>query len=122
MSRRTAFPTCAVDEEEKRVVGIGPELALEDPFEITRVDGVLSVYPVDAEGNHRVWRYGRDTMLDLIGKGEIRVGKYNAALDTYTLNHLKPVPKFGHSRSPISVKRSHIRSARPSALLVAGDA
>lgn len=87
------FYAIYVDEEEKRVVGIGPELALEDPFEVTRVDGVLSVYPVDAEGNHRVWRYGRDTMLDLIGRGEIRVGKYNAALDTYTLNHWKPVPK-----------------------------
>ncbi|MGH8984631.1 MAG: DNA methyltransferase [Acidimicrobiia bacterium] len=32
-------------------------------------------------------------MLNLIGRGEIRVGKYNAALDTYTLNHWKPVPK-----------------------------
>lgn len=87
------FYAIYVDEKEKGVVGIGPELALEDPFEINRVDGALSVYPIDAEGNHRVWRYGRDTMLELIGKGEIRVGRYNAELDTYTLNHWKPVPK-----------------------------
>ena len=38
---------------------------------------MLSVYPIDAEGNHRVWRYGRATMQKLIDEGEIRVGKYN---------------------------------------------
>lgn len=32
-------------------------------------------------------------MQRLIAAGEIRVGKYNADLDTYTLNHWKSVPK-----------------------------
>ncbi len=54
------FYAIYVDEIEKRVTGIGPELKLDDPFEVTRANGVLSVYPIDAEGNHRVWRYGRE--------------------------------------------------------------
>jgi adenine-specific DNA-methyltransferase len=86
------FYAIYVDEEHKQVVGIGPPLAIDEPFEVTRENGVLSVYPIDAEGNHRVWRYGRDTMQRLIDAGEIRVGMYNARLDTYTLNHWKPVP------------------------------
>jgi adenine-specific DNA-methyltransferase len=85
------FYAIYVDENERKVVGIGPEIKLADPFEITRHDGILSVYPIDKEGNHRVWRYGRATMQAYIDNGDIRVGKYNAAQDTYTLNHWKPL-------------------------------
>lgn len=84
------FYAIYVDERSLEVVGIGPELGRDDPYEITREAGVLSVYPIDSEGEERVWRYGRGTMEALIAAGEIRVGRYNRAQDTYTLNHWKP--------------------------------
>ncbi len=87
------FYAIYVNEKTKTVEGIGPELALENPYEVRREGNLLTVYPIDSDGNERVWRYGRDTMKQLIAKGEIRVGKYNKEQDTYTLNHWKPVPK-----------------------------
>jgi adenine-specific DNA-methyltransferase len=89
--RKGQFYAIYVDEAARKVVGIGPRLELEDPYEVTRLDGVLSIYPIDSEGNERVWRYGRDTMQRLIDAEEIRVGKYNSGRDTYTLNHWKPL-------------------------------
>jgi adenine-specific DNA-methyltransferase len=87
------FYAIYVNERTKEVTGIGPLLKLDDPYEIKREGDILTVYPIDGEGNERVWRYGRDTMQTLIDNGEIRVGRYNKKQDTYTLNHWKPVPK-----------------------------
>lgn len=92
-SRPKQFYGIHVDETTKQVVGMGREVD-EDAHPRNERDGdTLTIYPVDSEGNERVWRYGRDTMQSLIEKGEIRVGQYNKQLDTYTLNHWKPVPK-----------------------------
>lgn len=92
-SRPRQFYAILVDENTKTVVGIGPDVADADQHpRNVREGNLLAVYPVDSEGNERVWRYGRETMQGLIDDGEIRVGKYNTALDTYTLNHWKPVP------------------------------
>lgn len=92
-SRPKQFYGIRVDETTSNVVGIGPEVDEEAHLRNERDGDILTIYPVDSEGNERVWRYGRDTMLSLIEKGEIRVGQYNKRLDTYTLNHWKPVPK-----------------------------
>ncbi|MFZ2114889.1 MAG: site-specific DNA-methyltransferase [Solirubrobacteraceae bacterium] len=87
------FYAIYVNESTRQVEGIGPLLQLGDPYDVKRDGAILTVYPIDSEGNERVWRYGRDTMATLIDKGEIRVGKHNRKQDTYTLNHWKPVSK-----------------------------
>jgi len=92
-SRPKQFYGIQVDETTKTVVGIGPEVDEDAHPRNERDRNVLTIYPVDGEGNERVWRYGRDTMRSLIDNGEIRVGRYNEQFDTYTLNHWKPVPK-----------------------------
>jgi adenine-specific DNA-methyltransferase len=89
--RPRQFYAIYVNEATRTVVGIGPELDEEDSYEIRRDGEIVTIYPIDSEGNERVWRYGRDTMQRLIDLGEIRVGRYNGAQDTYTLNHWKPV-------------------------------
>ncbi|MDQ2631117.1 MAG: hypothetical protein M3Y75_09130 [Actinomycetota bacterium] len=89
--RPRQFYALLVDEKKKEVVGIGPELKLEDSYPRPKREGdVLWVYPIDDEGHERVWRYGRSTMNDLIERGQIRVGRYNERRDDYTLNHWKP--------------------------------
>jgi len=87
--RPNQFYAILVDEARKAVVGIGPHLEKEDPYEIVRQDGILTVYPIDKEGNERVWRYARDTMQGYIDAGEIVVGRFNSRQDIYTLNHRK---------------------------------
>lgn len=83
--RPNQFYAIYVDENERKVVGIGPLLGPEDPYKITRKKGVLSVYPIDSDGNERVWRYVRETMERYIDEGAIVVGRKTG--DTYALNH-----------------------------------
>lgn len=89
--RPRQFYAILVDEKKKEVVGVGPELKLDESYERAKREGdTVWVYPIDDEGQERVWRYGRATMTDLIERGQIRVGRYNAKRDDYTLNHWKP--------------------------------
>lgn len=90
--RPKQFYAIYVDEAKTTVVGVGPEISEDEHPTNTRDGNILAVYPIDSEGNERVWRYGRETMESLIAKGEIRVGRRNEKLDSYTLNHWKPVP------------------------------
>lgn len=63
-----------------------------DEYELGYREGdVLWVYPIDEEGNERVWRYVRETMQEYIAAGQIRVGtRWENKPQTYTLNHYKP--------------------------------
>jgi adenine-specific DNA-methyltransferase len=88
--RPRQFYAIFVNEKTKTVAGLGPNMAVDKSYKVTRKKGVLSVYPIDVDGNERTWRYGRDTMQKLIDAGEIRVGRYIKARDTWVLNHWKP--------------------------------
>ncbi len=83
--RPNQFYAIYVDEKERKVVGVGPLLGPNAAYEITRKKGVLSVYPIDSDGNERVWRYVRETMERYIAEGTILVGRKTG--DTYALNH-----------------------------------
>jgi adenine-specific DNA-methyltransferase len=69
--RSKQFYAIYVDEETMKAVRVGPELAPDESFSTRRADGLLPVYPIDAEGTHRVWRYGRETMSERIAEGAI---------------------------------------------------
>ena len=118
--RPRQFYGILVDELSKTVVGVGCELALGAAFDGSRRGSVLPVYPLDPQGRHRVWRYGRETMRRLIEAGEIRVGRFNAQRDAYALYHWKPVEREAtERRRPRSVwwNSSHDAGAHGSTLL-----
>lgn len=87
--RPNQFYAILVNEKTRTVVGIGPPLAADDEWAVTRDGDVVSVYPVDSEDHERVWRYSRETMQRYIDAGEIVVGRFNRAARTWTLNHRK---------------------------------
>lgn len=87
--RPNQFFAMLVDVEAKAVVGVGPALAKDEPYRVSKRKGVLTVYPVDNEGHERVWRYSRETMQRYIDAGEIVVGKLNKKTNSWTLNHRK---------------------------------
>jgi adenine-specific DNA-methyltransferase len=90
--RPNQFYAIKVNETTREVVGVGPFLEEDDDYELGYREGdVLWVYPIDEEGNERVWRYVRETMQQYIDAGQIRVGKrWKSKPQTYTLNHYKP--------------------------------
>jgi adenine-specific DNA-methyltransferase len=90
-SRPNQFYALLVDEAKRTVVGVGPQLARDDPYEVTKTGDVLTVYPINADGEERVWRYNRETMQSYIDTGAIVVGRHNPNLpQPYTLNHRRP--------------------------------
>jgi adenine-specific DNA-methyltransferase len=90
--RPNQFYAIKVNEATRQVVGVGPFLEANDAYELGYHEGdVLWVYPIDEEGNERVWRYVRETMEEYIAADQIRVGtRWENKPQRYTLNHYKP--------------------------------
>lgn len=91
-NRPNQFFAIIVDEEKKKVVSVGEKLSRDDKYPTGKTkDGLLRLYPLDKEGGERVWRYGRETMQNLIAKDQIEYSK-NGALS---------VKKVGEKQTPI---------------------
>jgi adenine-specific DNA-methyltransferase len=85
--RKNQFYPIFMDENEKQVVRAGESLLpLEAQPSFRRVNGLLPLWPIDDEGNHRCWRFVPDTMKRLIDEKRVVVGRKNAKRNTWTLN------------------------------------
>jgi adenine-specific DNA-methyltransferase len=69
--RSKQFYAIFVDPKTGEVKGVGDEIPKDAAYSKERVNGLISVYPIDGEGNERVWRYGRATMKAKIDEGVI---------------------------------------------------
>ena len=86
--RPNQFYAILVDEDAERVVGVGPALGPDEPYEVTRNGSVVTVYPLDTRDHERVWRYSRESMQDYIDAGEIVVtGRSPRTGQGWVLNH-----------------------------------
>ena len=86
--RPNQFYPIYVDAESRRVIRIGgaPSDINSEPS-LRKVDGLVPVWPIDSEGNHRCWRFIPESMQKLLDEGRLRLGKYNAKRDSWTLNY-----------------------------------
>ena len=75
-----------IDEQAKEVVRAGSPIPLSDEPDFACVDGLRPIWPIDAEGEHRRWRWGLDRMQKGIAQNKVRLGKYNRRLDSWTIN------------------------------------
>jgi len=92
-NRPNQFFSILIDSTKSEVVGIGPAIPKEQKKYPTNKtpEGYLRIYPLDKNGDERVWRYNRNTMSELIKKGAIE----------YTKNGALIVKKSGVASSPI---------------------
>ena len=51
-----------MDVKTREVKGVGEEILKDAEYSKEKIGGLIPVYPIDGEGNERVWRYGRVTM------------------------------------------------------------
>jgi len=90
--RPNQFYAILVDEDEERVVGVGPALEKDEEYQTSREGSVVTVYPLDTRNDERVWRYSRETMEDYIEEGEIVVTGHSARTGQgWVLNHRVPL-------------------------------
>src|SRR5215207_4304217 len=69
--RPSMFYPIFINEQVKKVVRVGESIALEEEPDFTPVDGLRPVWPIDAEGEHRRWRWGRERMQAALENGEV---------------------------------------------------
>jgi adenine-specific DNA-methyltransferase len=85
--RKNQFYPIYIDVNEKRVVRAGPPLLDLDKHPTRdKANGLLAVWPIDKDKNERCWRFISPKMQELIDARRVRLGKYNAASDSWTLN------------------------------------
>lgn len=81
IGRPRMFFAILVDKKTGQIKGVGEELKKDEkyPTEDTP-EGYKRVYPLDGNGGERRWRYGRETMIDLISKQEIKASLPNLSM------------------------------------------
>lgn len=85
--RKNQFYALYIDPETKRVIRAGGSLLpLETQPTFELVDGLVPVWPIDAEGNHRCWRFIPTKMQSLIDERRVVLGKFNQLRQTWTIN------------------------------------
>ena len=82
--RPNSFYAIYVNRESKEVIGVGPHLDADTPYDKSEApEGCIAFYPVGRDGTERVWRYERESMMQHIEAGDI------ICTDTMTLNVVK---------------------------------
>ncbi|HCG00489.1 MAG TPA: hypothetical protein DEV93_08070 [Chloroflexi bacterium] len=84
--RPNQFYPIFIDEAPRRVVRVGASIAVNDEPHLGHIDGLRPIWPIDAEGRHRCWRYTPDSMQARIELGNVVLGKYNRTQDSWTVN------------------------------------
>jgi adenine-specific DNA-methyltransferase len=88
--RPNEFYPIFIDESKHVVVRAGAPIPLDEEPDFSFVDGLRPIWPIDAEGRHRYWRFKTETMQNEIDAGNIVLGKYNEKNDSWTINVKRP--------------------------------
>lgn len=85
--RPNQFYPIYVDEKARRVVRAGPSIPLEAEPNFEKIDGLVPVWPIDKNGDHRCWSFVSGSMQKLIDSGRVRA---NYSRGNWTLNYAVP--------------------------------
>ena len=84
--RPNQFYPIYIDVAAKRVVRAGPSLPEGKSPSFRKAHGLVPVWPIDRDKNERCWRLIPSKMQEMIDANRVRLGQYNAAQKTWTLN------------------------------------
>ncbi len=79
-----------IDEKAEKVIRTGQPIPLDQSPSVKQIDGLRPIWPIDSHGLDRCWRFGPRTMQTEIDAGNILLGKYNEARDSWTINVRRP--------------------------------
>ncbi|WP_375104412.1 site-specific DNA-methyltransferase [Paenibacillus sp. RS8] len=91
--RKNQFYALYLDPHSKKIVKAGESLLpleLQPTFEM--VDGLVPIWPIDAEGNQRCWRFIPSKMQSLINERRVVLGRFNTVRQTWTVNIWERTP------------------------------
>jgi len=114
--RPSMFYPLYVDDQARRVVRAGESIALDDEPAFDRVDGLLPVWPINKKGQHGRWQVGAETMQKLIDAGDIVLGAYNRAQNSWTINR-RGLKKVDRKLKTVWRRKSHDAGTHGTVLL-----
>jgi adenine-specific DNA-methyltransferase len=85
--RPNQFYPLWINTETRKVIRAGVSIPLPEAPNLDVVDELTPVWPIDAEGNERCWRFVPDTMNELIAAGRVVLGRHNATTGSWTVNY-----------------------------------
>lgn len=97
--RQHRFFPIFIDEKAREIVGVGEPLPLGKEPSFRRIKGMRPIWPIDSDGNHRVWRWQASRVAKIL-KGPDRegryltLGRYDERKDSWTVNLAVPKRNF----------------------------
>lgn len=88
--RPNQFYPIYVSRDAGKVVGVGVAPPLHEGPDFTEVDGAVPVWPIDAEGNERCWRFIPESMQRLIDERRVVLGRPSKDGTSWTINYWTP--------------------------------
>jgi adenine-specific DNA-methyltransferase len=93
--RPNRFFPIFINEEERRIVDVGDTLPLGQAPDFTVKDGLRPIWPIDSDGNERVWRWQASRVRAILDQPDVAgrylvLGRFNAAANNWTINLAVP--------------------------------
>jgi adenine-specific DNA-methyltransferase len=115
--RPNQFYPIFINVKQKKVVRTAEALLpIEKHPSVQKSNGLLAVWPVDKDGNERCWRFISPKMQTLIDANRVRLGRFNAATNSWTLNIWERKPESKKLKT-VWWKRSHDAGTHGTTLL-----
>lgn len=91
--RKNQFYPIYINPETRTVEKIGDAIPLDKQPTFQKQNGLMPVWPIDKEGNHRCWRFISPTMCQLLEERRLVVGRQDPSTGSWTLNIWEPKTK-----------------------------
>ncbi|WP_160119846.1 DNA methyltransferase [Rhodovarius lipocyclicus] len=75
-----------IDPETRTVKDVGDPIPLGQDPSFAKKNGYTPIWPIDAEGNHRCWRFIASSMRTVLAEKRLILGRRNATTGSWTLN------------------------------------
>ena len=97
IGRPKMFFAIHIDKNTGQAIDIGKELSVNDSYDLNDTkEGYKRIYPFDSNGGERRWRYGRETMLQLIEKQRIIASLPNYSMKVIVLREGSFKPMYSN--------------------------
>lgn len=93
--RPNRFFPIYIDEKKGQIVDVGETLPIGQNPTYEKVKGLRPIWPIDSEGNHRVWRWQVSRVREILSGPDsegryLKLGRYNPVIDNWTINLAVP--------------------------------
>lgn len=88
IARSGLFYPVFIDPERKRIIGAGKPLPKGGDIPAKQLGDRKIAWPIRRDASYATWQVGPETLMNLVKKGFVRLGGYDAKRKTWTIQYL----------------------------------